>query len=80
MSNDVIELRKQVEDLKAENERLQKRLAVVTKMRDEYSRELLDAFPPPNYTEAEIADFINNRAPAIPALNEIRARYGDQNK
>ena len=78
--NEVNELRRTVEDLQAENERLKKQLAVTTKDRDQYCHELFLAFPPPNYTDAEIADFINNRVPADVVLKELRELYGDEDK
>ena len=80
MPNDDANLRTQVDELKAENERLRKQLAVATADRDQYRRELLLHFPPPKYTEEEIADFINNRVPADEVLREVRAKYGDKDR
>lgn len=73
MPQSEIELREQVATLEAENERLQNELSKAKADRDQYRRELLLAFPPPNYTDEEIATFINNRVPANGLLDEIDA-------
>ncbi len=70
----------QVDELRAENERLRKELARSSADRDQYRRELFLAFPPPDYTDAEISEFINNRVPAETALREIREKYGDRDR
>ena len=80
MPTDDTDLRKQLDDLKAENERLRQQLATATADRDEYRRELFLHFPPPKYTDEEIADFINNRVPADEVLRELRAKYGDKDR
>ena len=67
------ELKQQIETLQAENERLQNELSRVKRDRDQYRHELFLAFPPPDYTDEETADFINNRVPANGLLDEIDA-------
>jgi uncharacterized coiled-coil DUF342 family protein len=78
MSNETAELRNEIETLKTENEKMRAELTQTKKLRDQYSRELLLAFPPPDYTDEEIANFINNRVPAAAALRELREKYGDR--
>jgi hypothetical protein len=73
MPQDHFELREQVETLRAENERLLRELSQTKADRDQYRRELFLAFPPPNYSEEEIADIINNRVPANGLLDDLDA-------
>jgi hypothetical protein len=73
MPQSEIELREQIATLRTENERLQKELSQVKADRDQYRRELFLAFPPPNYTDEEVANFINNRVPANGLLDELDA-------
>jgi len=71
MSTVELELRREIESLRAEVEKLRKDLSIVTNDRDNYRRELFLAFPPPDYTDAEIANFINNRVPADQVMKEL---------
>jgi predicted RNase H-like nuclease (RuvC/YqgF family) len=68
-----MELREQVEQLRAENERLRNELSRAKADRDRYRRELFLAFPPPNYTDEEISHIINNRVPANGLLDDLDA-------
>jgi len=78
MSTVEMDLRREIESLRAEVDKLRKDLAVVTKDRDNYRHELFLAFPPPDYTDEEIANFINNRVPADQVLKELREKHGDR--
>ena len=80
MAHDDAGLEEKVSELQAENERLRKELARTKADRDQYRRELFLAFPPPDYTDEEIADLINNRVPADKVLREIREKHGDRDR
>jgi hypothetical protein len=80
MAHDDTGLHEKVTELQAENERLRHELACAQADRDQYRRELFLAFPPPDYTDSEIADLINNRIPAEKALREIREKHGDRDR
>jgi len=55
---------------------LRKKLARSTADRDQYRRELFLSFPPPDYTDAEIAEFMKNRVPAEEGKRNLLAKNG----
>ena len=78
MPNDETDLRRQVEELKAENERLRKQLADTRAQRAEYMRYITELLPPVELpSEEEMAEQMKHLVPADQVLREIReARKG----
>jgi chromosome segregation ATPase len=78
MPNDEADLRKQVDELKAENERLRKQLADTRAQRAEYMKYITEILPPIELpSEEEMAEQMKHLVPADQVLKEIReARKG----
>lgn len=78
MPTDDTDLRKQVDELKAENERLRKQLADTRAQRAEYMKYITELLPPMDLpSEDEMAEQMKHLVPAEQVLREIReARNG----
>jgi RNA polymerase-binding transcription factor DksA len=67
------DLRSQVDELKAENERLRKQLAETRAQRAEYMQFISELLPPVDLpSEQEMAEQMKNLIPAEQAIREIR--------
>ena len=75
MPSSEIDLSKQMDDLRAENERLRKQLAETRTQRAEYLAYLCEFLPPVELpSEEEMAEQMKHVVPAKQALREIRER------
>jgi uncharacterized protein YhaN len=73
MANDEAALRQQVNELKAENERLRKQLADTRAQRAEYLKYLSEFLPPVELpSEEEMAEQMKHLVPADQVMKEIR--------
>ena len=72
MPNDETDLRRQVAELKAENERLRKQLADTRAQRAEYMRYLTELLPPVELpSEEEMAEQMKHLVPADVVLRDM---------
>jgi hypothetical protein len=72
MSDEVADLKRQVADLVAENEKLKKQLTETRAQRAEYLKYICELLPPVEMpTEEEMADQMKHLVPAEQVLREI---------
>ena len=74
MSNDVLELQRQIQNLAAENERLRTQLAETRAQRGEYMKLITELMPPMDLpTEEEMAEQMKHQVSADVVLQDIDA-------